>query len=270
MREYIRFISNVIKFFIYNKKSFKIQHKIYSMKDIEIASNHFELNAQWDEVMDIIEYFSFSDINIEKENGIFNVEILDESFDKSVLISNFRENNYTASLNDKLSLEAKMQNLKFKGIHEETNYLSLKHCIRIFGVESLSNEIEEISIDKWMSAYFFIKEQAIKKIKKRKEIASLEGICVVKTFYWWRRQLTKYNSRITIEEADKIIKMFIYDKNSKDLIDNPLLQFENYLVLIPSIASNLAADRALVSLLANKNVQINFKGYAFEKRLQKN
>ncbi|MFB5375806.1 hypothetical protein ACE4XC_08115 [Enterococcus faecalis] len=238
------------------------------MSDVEIASKHFELNAHWDELMDIIEYFRFSDINIEKENDLFKIEISDEVFDKSVLISNHREKSYIGSMNDESIAALKRENLKFNSIGKQSEYLAINHCKRIFGTENLSNKVYGISIEKWLSSYFFIKEQAIKKLKSRKEIFKIKEVCVVKTFYWWRKQLTKYNKDITIDEADKIIKTFTFDKGSKDLIDNPLIKFDDYLVLIPSITYDLAADRALVSLLANKNIQINFKGKAFEKRLQ--
>lgn len=60
----------------------------------------------------------------------------------------------------------------------------------------------------------------------------------------------------------------IFSLSSKDLIDNPLIKFEDKLVLIPSVVCNLIPESALLSNLVKNNVQINFKGDAFEQRLR--
>ncbi|MHC5269733.1 hypothetical protein ACYSNO_11190 [Enterococcus sp. LJL98] len=266
---YIGFVSNVIKFFLFENIPFNVSSKIYSDQDTKIASRHFGLNSHWDEMTDVVEYFRFSDVNIEKNTDGYVVEIVDKNFDKTVLISNFREKNYLESLNDSITSDLNRRNIKFSRIGKRSEYLSLQHCKRIFGIENLNTEILGVSIIKWISAYFFIREQAAKKLKTRKEINQLNELCVVKPIQWWRKQLIKYNSDITFEEAKQIINMFIFDKESKDLIDNPLILFKDQLVLIPSIVFDLSAEIALVSLLSHKNLQINFKGNAFEKRLQK-
>ncbi len=266
---YIGFISNVIKFFLFRKIPFNISSKIYSENDIEIASKHFGLNAHWDELTDVVEYFRFSDINIEKNDEQYTVDIIDQKFDKSVLISNFREKNYMASLNDTLISDLERKNVNISSLGAVSEYLSSQHCKRIFGVDNLDKEVGGIPISKWISSYFFIRNQAVKKLKNRKKIDKLSELCIVRPANWWKKQLVKHDTKITLDEANQIIKMFVFDKNSKDLIDNPLICFEDQLVLIPSITFDLSAEIALVSLVSHKNLQINFKGTEFEKRLQR-
>lgn len=186
-----------------------------------------------------------------------------------MLVSNFREKNYMASLNDALISELNRRDIKFSSLGKISEYLSLQHCKRIFGIDNLDKEVCGIPISKWISSYFFIRNQAVKKLKNRKEINKLNELCVVKPVNWWKKQLVKHDTKITLDEADRIIKMFIFDKSSKDLIDNPLICFKEQLVLIPSITFDLSAEIALVSLASHKNFQINFKGTEFENRLQK-
>ena len=265
---FIGFVSHVVKYFMKQSVEFNVSSKIYSETDIDTASNHFSFDAHWDVLMDIKEYFCFSDVSIEELNGELYIEIVDTNFDKSVLISNFREKNYLAGMADAINYELKFREHHFDTMHERANYISSIQIQRMLGTENMDNKIWKVSIKKWMKAYLFIKEQARKQLKKRRDIKKLTELCVVKSKIQWEKELVKYDSSITEKEAKKIIETFTFDEKSKDLIDNPLISFNGQLVLIPSITFQLAPEIALVSMLTHHGAQVNFKGDAFEYRLK--
>ncbi|MFC3632754.1 hypothetical protein ACFOKE_02530 [Enterococcus rivorum] len=154
-------------------------------------------------------------------------------------------------------------------MRKRANYISFVQIQRMLGTENMDNKIWTVSLEKWMNAYFFIKELSSKKLKKRRNINKLSELCVVHNKSWWVKELMKYDSSITEKEAMKIINVFTFDGNSKDLIDNPLIAFKDQLVLVPSITFQLLPEIALVSMFTHKGAQVNFKGYEFEKRLKK-
>ncbi|MBO0454998.1 hypothetical protein [Candidatus Enterococcus murrayae] len=267
---FIKIVSNVVKFFLRKEKEFKLTNIIYSDSDIYTARSHFELNGEWDEIMDVVEYFRFSDITIKMENEMFYVDYIDEKFNQSVLISNFREKGYIGSLTDTLIQKFKVQGIEFQTIDEKLERVSEEQVERIFGVEDLSMFMLEVSLAKWLKAHAFIRMEAKKKLKKNSSVNNLKSKCVVKHRKNWERALRNYEGSITKEEAEIIINVFTFNMNSKDLGDSPLIPFENdFLGLIPSVNFKILPEVAIVSLFASKDVQINLKGTAFEKRLQK-
>lgn len=178
---YIGFISNVIKYFLYNKLEFKVSSKIFKKEAVNIATKHFHLDASWDLLMDIKEYFMFSTVSIENSNDKYVIEIVDEKFDKSVIISNFREKNYMNSTHDALNFKLKL-NEKNKTVGEKNKIISIIQAERMLGVENMNEKIKKVSLKHWMSGYFFIKktsENYLNSSKKTKQF-KLTDMCVVK------------------------------------------------------------------------------------------
>lgn len=265
---FIGIVSNVIKYFINKNIDFKVSSRIYKESDIDIVSEHFMFDVQWDSLMDIKEYFSYSDISIKEEGNEFYIEIVDDAFDKSVLISNFREKGYIFNLSNAISWELDYFKKTFNTFMEKSDYISYIQIQRMLGSENLNNKIWKISIKHWLSAYIFIKHTAQLRMRKRRDLFKLSELCVVKDKRWWIKKLMKHDESITLLDATKIIETFIFDNRSKDLIDNPLILCGDKLVLVPSITYLLSPEIALVSMFTHHGAQINFKGYAFENRLK--
>lgn len=265
---FIGIVSNVIKYFINKNINFKSSSRIYKESDIDIVSEHFMFDVQWDFLMDIKEYFSYSNISVREENDEFYIEILDDVFDRSILVSNFREKGYISSLNTVISSELDYFEKSFSTPREKSNYISYIQIQRMLGAENLNNKIWKVSIKHWLNAYMFIKHTAQLKMKKRRDLFKLSELCIVKDKRWWIKKLRQHDETITLFEATKIIETFIFDNKSKDLIDNPLILCGDKLVLIPSITFLLSPEIALVSMFTHHGAQINFKGYAFENRLK--
>lgn len=143
----------------------------------------------------------------------------------------------------------------------------------MFGVDNLEKQIWGAKIDEWITAYSFIRSQAIEKLKKGKnKNNSLSKLCISKPQKWWINQLCKYSlkleKKLSNKTAENIISKLIFDLSSKDLIDNPLVKFGDNLVLIPSVVFQLIPEIALLSNFIQHRVQVNFKGSVFEERIK--
>jgi hypothetical protein len=262
------YAAEILKYFMFKDISSKKTNKIYCIKDVEIICKHFEFYDEYESIKDIMEYFRFSQLEIKKDSHL-SIDVIGEEFNRSVLISNFREKGARYNRYSRLISNYRKSNIEKKMDHDINDYYSMIELERILGEEWKSYEIDGISVDYWNRAYLFVRKISNKKLNKENDINQLDKLCIVKSRTQWALELKKF-LKVSKEIAEKILDNLIFSKESYDLIDAPFIQLGDYLAIIPSISQDTISAFAIISNFSkrlNKLNDLSKKGYFLEKAI---
>lgn len=255
-------------------------NRIFSEKDISWNNNIYTNYIERDRLMDAFEYWKYSKIEITEQVEKPLVDFLDEDFNRAVLTGNFRHKNFmrdleSAIIDDKISRgEIKLED-PWKKIYPD--HISNEICTRYFGKENMNISILGIELNKWIDSIHFFQYEAIHFSEKRKEnnILSVQNLCIAKTEVEWKKKLINYSKKISEEEAKVIINKLTFCNQSKDLIDAPLVKFQDKLVLLPALTQEIRPLSAILSMFSRENdkkknieTDFSFKGQVFEERIK--
>ncbi|MBC1458570.1 nuclease-related domain-containing protein [Listeria newyorkensis] len=275
---------NILGYLLYELRDSKSDGKNCNFKidDIEYMNGFLKQYADRDNLMDAIENWKYSEIEIIDFNNVKKIKFIDEGFDTSVIVSNFRSKAYSRSLTQKY-LEEKFgseQRALKQGLPDYMlDYVQLREFERIFGTNNDKKLILNIELYKWREAILFIKYEASKFLRKqqsknnRGNLLSLRAYCMCESLFFWRRKMMRYVENLEKEEAEFIIKRLTFSMSTKDLIDAPFINIDGELAIVPSLAKEIDITSALLSSFAvleeSNEGGLNFKGDVFEERFQK-
>ncbi|MGE8205850.1 hypothetical protein ACQKP0_14940 [Heyndrickxia sp. NPDC080065] len=267
----------VLNYFIYQGFQFSNLKRNLSPDSILKSANHVAASIIWNEIKDLTEYWMYSDASIEiDDSGEVMIVTLNEKFELNNLISNHRFNSlrndwqYTTIQN---MSKKDIENLKKFQILENANkHLDILFLFLYLGTVDQEEKFNEIEIKYWLAAYKIIQHEAIMFLERNKSkrvtALNLDKVCLSLS----RNQLISKMKPLglTKEQQTKIIDGFIFKKenNSQDLVDCPLIQYGDNLILVPSLVAMSDAVQAITSNFMNKNEQLNFKGTYFEDRMK--
>ena len=262
------YAAEILKYFMFKDISSKKTNKIYCIKDVEIICKHFEFYDEYESIKDIMEYFRFSQLEIKKDSHL-SIDVIGEEFNRSVLISNFREKGARHNRYSRLISNYRKSNIEKKMDYDINDYYSMIELERILGEEWKSYELDGISVDYWNKAYLFVRKISNKKLSKENDINQLDKLCIVKSKIQWTLEIKKF-LKVSKEIAEKILDNLIFSKESYDLIDAPFIQLGDCLAIIPSISQDTISAFAIISNFSkrlNKLNDLSKKGYFLEKAI---
>ncbi|UUE91519.1 hypothetical protein [Bacillus cereus] len=269
----------ILNYFYFNKYAFKgVNRNMQPLKVKEVTA-HFDFNGTWDILSNIMEAWKYSEIKVTPSPQ--KKKVLLEPIDKWLQLNNLVSNERFVNLRNgwmmgrvsdvfqgNQSVDISNYNV-MKEINEEQEELSYRFAELYFGSFELSEKIKGIQLKKWLQAYILLIQEAKLYLKRRNKSKiqnlNLRKICLCKKPEEWVRFFERQN--FSKEEANTILKMLTFNKKSQDLIDCPFIKIEDYLVIIPSITAHADAARGLASNFTNQGINLNFKGYGFEKRI---
>ena len=260
--------AEILKYFMFLDISSKKSNRIYCPKDVEIICKHFEFYDEYENIKDIMEYFRFSQIEIKEEPHLC-IDIIGEEFNRSVLISNFREKGARHTRYTRLISNYSKSGIEKKIGYDVNDYYSVMELERIFGEEWKSYELDGISVDYWNKAYLFVRKISNKKLSKENDINQLDKLCIVKSKTQWTLEIKKF-LKVSKEIAEKILDNLIFSKESYDLIDTPFIELGDCLAIIPSISQDTISAFAIISNFSKRLNNLNDlskKGYFLEKEI---
>lgn len=267
----------ILKYFMYKNIPFNGVKRNISPKTIEPSSMHFEFNATWTLLNDILEYWTYSDVEVSNSsNEKVSFIIRNENFELNNLISNERFNNLREGWQLNLLKEVQTQQSYFNKNSQEFNQFFnegksdlIKSFSKLyFGSLSLNEQVDHLELREWIYAYELLIQECNVFIQKKQNFKplNLSKACLSKSIYDWEKLFTK--NGFTKEKAKIIIKMFTFDETSSDLFDTPFVKMDDHLVIVPSLTAQADISRALASNFLNRNKNLDFKGPGFEERIK--
>jgi len=264
----------ILKYFKYKNYGFKNIKRNISSKTLNSSWYHIFFSEFYNNIHDVLEYWQYSDVSVSRDaRGKICFEIMDEKFELNNLVSNDRFLNLRQTW--QMGRISSVQNSILKAnidpkkglniINRELDYL---FGVLYFGDPLLQREIKGIKLMDWVSAYRLLISESEKFLSRRGELAAynLDKVCICKPIGKWKK-LFQQNG-FSKEQAKEVIKIFTFDDKSQDLIDCPFIQFDECLVLVPSLIVHADPTRALASNFLNRNVDLAFRGIEFEERMK--
>ncbi|WP_068983521.1 MULTISPECIES: hypothetical protein [Lysinibacillus] len=264
----------ILKYFKFKQYGFKGIKRNISPKTLKSSWYHIFFSEFWNTINEILEYWQYSDVSVKRDNqGKIQFEIMDENFELNNVVSNERFLNLRqgwqmgklGQLQNVLETREKITDDTLNNIDHQLDYL---FAVQYFGDPFLEKKVNDIKLIDWIRAYRLLTSESKKFLKGRGKLSifNLDKVCICKPNSKWEK-LFQQNG-FTRVESKEIIRMFTFEDKSQDLIDCPLIKFDENLVLIPSLTSNADPSRALASNFLNRNINLAFRGPEFEERMK--
>ena len=271
----ISYSTIILNYFIYEKYPFTNEKRNISPNVIDKSSGHLVYAHVWEIIYQAIEYWKYSDARIEKIGEEYEIELTDEEFDLNRLVMNYRmKNSKFANEIDEVLNEDNVKTDGKKLTHIQrylkgTEKYAKNELPYVIGFDDLSHEIAGVSLYKWVHAHLILKKEAIEFIERRKKLQnfSLFKLCIVRSKREWESFFKK--NGYSESETEVVINFFTYNNQSSDLNDCPFIEFNNNLVLVPSITKFTSIPIALSSNFTDRKVDLTYKGTAFEERIKR-
>ncbi|KAF0422339.1 hypothetical protein GBO84_03130 [Pediococcus pentosaceus] len=251
-------------------------NRIFSEKDVSEIANFFIGYRERDNLMDVFEYWKYSKIEINSESNKNTINFLDEAFNRAVLVGNYRYKNFMWDIEKDITSKVaqKMKSEKSVVTQESVdNSISRELCLRHFGRENMTEKFLDVELTKWIDAIEFLKGESFNYSIKRKDVLSVNNLCIVKKEFEWKKKLMEFSHAISDNEAEVIINKLTFDKKSKDLVDAPLIKIKDKLILLPILTKQMRPLSAILSMFSRyeKDTKNNwgFKEYVLEARIKK-
>jgi len=265
----------MLNYFSFKGFSFSSINFNISPEDIKKSASHFPASVIWNGLKDITEYWMYSDATIEvDEDNEMKINITNDDFELNNLISNSRfislRTDWQLTAVQNVDEELLRNQKKFQTLETINNELDFLFMFLYLGTVDQEEKLDGIEIRYWLKAYKLLQHEAAIYLERSKaknmSALNLNKICLCLTKEQWIAKLKALN--IDLEKRKKIIEGFTFNKvnSSQDLVDCPLIPFNGYLVVVPSLLSMSDAVQAITSNFMNKNEQLNFKGTHFEDR----
>ncbi|MFC7372564.1 hypothetical protein ACFQPF_12875 [Fictibacillus iocasae] len=262
----------ILKYFMYNKNAFKGNKRNISPRVLEVSKTHVSFSEIWLILNDLLEYWKYSDVKIQKKDNILFFEICDKDFELNNVLSNerflnLREGWQMNAIGEIQSKYSGQENIPYdKIIKEKKESLNYLFSTLYFGSIFLKEKVKKISLARWLNAYELLIEESKSFLRRRNQIRSfsLDKVCLSKSVLNWIRFFK--SKGYSQEETETILDIFTFNRNSLDMIDCPFVKIDDNLVVIPTLTSNADAARALASNFLNRRLDLDFRGPGFEER----
>lgn len=223
--------------------------------------NHLEIASELKAVFNIINSWIFGEIRIQ-ENIIDKVTTVEEAgeFNIERLMSHIP----FLDLKEARALQSQFFSMgDIDSLIDNMRYLAEMNIREYFYTEDFSQRYKGIKLRDWLEAYWCLVKSAYESVFNDKR--SVTYVCVSK-----REIINKFIEQgIQLSDAELIFSNMIFDKNSIDLYDAPLIKLANKsIVLVPHLLLSIDISRALLSIFGSNNLkennEISKKGTNFE------
>lgn len=265
--------SSVLKYLKYENGPLK-KLKTLRTDQIRLAREHIELFDMFSSLLNLEQKWRFADIEVTQCDDNIQVELNNEPFLMAQEASKVRfrnqRNKWWADFSQTeiiSTIDPKAEKLApDQYLCEEEVFYSIA-----IGEFLLTHDLDvkclNVSLSEWIRAYTVIQLEAEKELEERfnkRQIPpiSLQNWTIFKErSFWYDLFISK---GISPKSCDVIIDKLTFRNNSKDLLDCPFIEYNEYLIVIPSIATVLDPSMSLVSLLVSNNIDVSFKGAGLE------
>ncbi|WP_182813089.1 hypothetical protein [Bacillus sp. ME78] len=250
----------------------KLEH--VSMNEIRAARDHIELFDIFSSLINLEQKWKFSNAIITEDNNNFNVKLNNDGFLRAQESSKIRfisQKNkwYYDFLSSEVTAQVNTESVELapkQYLCEDEVFYSIA-IGEFLLTHDLNIKCLNVSLTEWIRAYTIIILESKKELENRFNNGyvrpiSLGNWTIFREKKYWKKLFVKRG--ISRTSTDIIIEKFIFNNDSKDLLDCPFIEFNGALVLIPSIAASIDPSMSLVSLLVNNNIDISFKGTGLE------
>lgn len=259
----IEYSGDIVKYFYHlGIDSIDISSE-FDNKFLEISFSHLLLFDKWTVLLTLYDNWKYFNWTIdENENNKYEFNPIDSDayFQFLITIERYRNRRVQFQLeltNDLPSLPA----------IEKSKILAYAYWEIFIGTNNFSEEINGLSIKTWIDGYLILKEivekQKLELVQKR---TTLRDWLITIERNELKRRFIK--NKIEINKAEALINGLLFSNDSNDLMDTPILQKDNYFVILPSIVNVIDPSVTLFSNLNYKKSNLSFRGEKFENRLK--
>lgn len=272
---------NVLQYLLkYKKFSLENSELKIDFEMTKLAFSHVRSSGNR-EILDMLrEAWSYFEVDIKQEDIIEATSKSDKTMGKQISHMKFLDvrnakqarHGYTQmQMFGNNSTISKTRKLPPNGFISYNERMTCDFIEEYFSTRNLSLKFLDISIAEFVRAYSIVAVECERYLKKRKLKSrytdiSISDVCVSKTKRKWIYLFVEWG--LSHKNAEKIFDVLIFDNNSKDLFDCPLIKVGEEYIVLPSIASVTDPSRALLSNLKSKKVEINVKGELFEEQVR--
>lgn len=264
----------ILKHFMHKNYKFERNNKLVDDNILSITENHIYSSIMWNEIENVIDYWKYSKLVINKDavKEAYSLEIVDSDFEYNKLISNGRFNNLKSGweMSNIETIASKIMKSNEKELdstlRETKIHLNYLFASLYFGSPLLDDLVEGIPIHKWLSAYQLLVDLSKKSLLSKKNAKyRLQDYCICKTKKQWKEyfKMNKFKS----SEFETIFNGLVFNNKSQDLVDCPFIKTGDLFVILPTLVSNVDISRALASNFLNRKIETSFRGNGFEERM---
>jgi len=267
------YVGSLLHFFNYKKYPFENSGCTFLSEECRASLGYMNIFDKWNKVFQLYDSWCYVDCLLtEKESKkyVFQPNDKDQYLSKKVSTERFRHLRLSRGY-QLASCASSHKNINHKnlilfpnGARSESEVAGGLLCAEFLGSEKLGDTILGVSINAWLRAFVMLAEAGEKFLRARNPDASLklEEWCIISDKTEWVTLLE--GGGITSHDSGIIIDNLIFDSDSKDLFDCPLVPFENKLLALPSFLAIIDPSQALLSNFINKDLDVSFKGNTFE------
>lgn len=154
------------------------------------------------------------------------------------------------------------------GILDEIEELDRKYCERYLYIKDFNAKINQVKINEWMRAFAILRVLSTEYLRNNKHKMSqkLEDWVLVMS----QEELEKEFEDKGIDKSitKNIIMNLTFNRKSKSILNSPILNIEDKLLIIPSICRSITGTTSLIELASSQEWDMSFKGSNFEKYMK--
>ena len=265
----------ILKYLDFTGASFVGLNSTISAEEVITSRDHIILFDRYDVVNKAYEYWRFwgGSIVSQKETEIYFYPLVEKDFFSQrigSIRSRIRRNKWIEEFRlvmDKIPFNSSTKQLPTTAYRLPEECLSATFCHDYFGSDDLSEEILGISLAEWIRAYTIIRQISDLFLEERKSIRpfTLQEWCIAKTKSDWIGIFAA--NGIDKDKAQELVSNLTFGKTARDLVDCPFIPIDGFLVVLPSLGSNIAAADAMLSNFMYKRLEVSFRGKGLENRV---
>lgn len=206
---------------------------------------------------------------IEAKKGEFELVLIDKSIIINEQLFFIKNKIYLLMLQVKYEVRCLESKKHITYSYEYWDYV-FQHIINEFLKCDLSNIINKgITIRDLLDSYLAVFEFSNKKSQFKGEFEKdVEKNIFTRNIknkkFWEKIFLSKGINRISVNPVFECLE---FKKVSPDFFDNPFIKIKNKYYIISEVLKNMNVGRVLLSRLSSKDIDVSFKGIAFEKEI---
>lgn len=269
----------VLNYFNYKGISLQSSSLEFKNKTLNDATEHFAFGAKHRILSKIYELWSYYDVPLTEEKGVYYMNAIGNTFVQAKNISHMTFFDKRIAKMGKDTLE---DLLSYSYTYRKRPILPPEHyntsnertsgdfLMRYLSIDNLDFHVNNIPVSILLRAYTVLEEESYRFLlrpdKNKSYIThNLGNICLILSEAKWRKKFEL--AGIPYKYIKKVIEFMTFSKGADDLFNAPFIKLENEnkLLILPSISIITDASRAIL-LHANskKNINLGKKGTTFE------
>lgn len=260
----IDYFNRVIKEYLDARKKFNLDKKIIKMKVdtklLEELYKRLESFSAYKEMIDLLDMYRCNFVDFKYDGKLIKLDFnknydllsriiaMQDFYDKHNVNNMFIDNEFCEK--DK----------SFGCYHDEVVYR--EKMKNFYMTDDLSIMMGKyFSIDEWIKIFMILIKENVEYWEENRYTL------LIKSQREWIKIFQ--DNGFSKEKASKILEELVFEKESRDIRENPFIKYGNLIVTIPSFVATIDVFGVLISIFNNRNYQLNFKGAFFEKEIKK-